>query len=116
MKGYSLTESIGRGTRVWGRSYDLCTSQALWLVKSYHISTAVSRLISFHSDIRTNGWLVVKQRSKDKYFDEEDGSEESDCEIWLDQVGYSVVETKVGIKEESGQDPLPILSVGSLTR
>lgn len=59
------------------------------------------------------GWVVVKQKRKEKYFDEDDGSEDSDCETWLDQAGCSVTETKDSGKKESGQDTLPILSIGS---
>jgi hypothetical protein len=47
----------------------------------------------------------------DEYFYKDEGSEDSDWE----QTGHSVTEAEVGSKE-SGQDSLPILSIGSFAR
>ena len=54
--------------------------------------------------------------SKDEYFDDGDGLEDSDCEGVLDQAEHSVTETEVGGGEQSGQGDLSILSIGSFSR
>jgi len=59
---------------------------------------------------------VKEYGSKDEYFDNDDGSEDSDCEGGMDQAGRPVPEPEVIDGEESGQDHLSILSIGSFAR
>jgi len=63
--------------------------------------------------------VVVKQcRKKEGYSERGDGSEDSDYEDGPGQAGHLVTDTEieVGNNEESGQDTLPVLSVGSFAR
>jgi len=83
-------------------------------VKSCHTLKAVSDSIPLSTDIRTQGWVVVKlYKSEDgPWFDKDGGSDDSDCESGLDQSRRSATKTEVGSKE-SGRDASTVLSTGS---
>lgn len=59
---------------------------------------------------------MKQYRRKEGCFGRDDESEDSDYEGGPDQAGHLVTEIEVGSNEESGQDTLPVLSVGSFTR
>ena len=52
---------------------------------------------------------------RDEYFSE-DESEDSDYESGMEQAGRSAEKAEVSGEKESGQDVLPILSIGSFVR
>jgi hypothetical protein len=58
---------------------------------------------------------VEQSGGKDEQFSE-DESEDSDYESGVEQAGCSTAKTEVSGEKESGQDILPILSIGSFAR